>query len=596
MHDAAVVLQREADVRMRERDAAERLVAVTPLGRLGPQELPTRRRVEVELADRHRRACRERRRRGHAGDAAVDLDPPRVRPPRRARSERKPRDRADRRQRLAAEAERRDRRQVVGGRELRGRVPRDGERQLLALDARAVVGDADPLDAAARQIDVDLRRARIERVLEELLQRRRRPLDDLAGRDLVDELIGERADRHVSGAARGPARVHVVGQRVQRGKARIEIASDVGGGLRGGARGRRQLGRAGREPRLDQLMRHLDVALEADVPAVDDVGLVRIEGVAEHARRARGHRERVVVPLECREPRPAAEPCGLRGLVCRLHLDPADLVHRRTRHRRIERLGEELPAEAVAEHRDLLRDRRPQERADRRDPRQRIVDAHRTTHQRDAAVRSGLGGHARALVQRDHRRGETAAREPLGEVRGAFGRRKAEDGDRKHGVCWRRAQRLEWILSAGTSRLGAPRVMRAPRGPPMPALRSLPLVAARATFVAVPAPGDARAGVRHLVPSFKRPLASDAARPSRPGRPRRRGRHRRDGVGRGLRRYGLANDSIDLECALPSDNRRSVQASTPPEFSGKPQIVSPPSRIRNLMSSGGAGCPPSVVS
>ena len=77
---------------------------------------------------------------------------------------------------------------------------------------------------------------------------------------------------------------------------------------------------------------------------------------------------------------------------------------------------------------------------------------------------------------------------------------------------------------------------------------------------------------------------------------RRHGRHRRDGVGRGLGRYGLANDSTDLECALPSDNRRSVQASTPPEFNGKPQIVSPPSRIRKLMSSGGAGCPPSVVS
>ena len=74
-------------------------------------------------------------------------------------------------------------------------MPRHRERQLLALDAAAVVGDTDAADAAAGEIDVDLGRAGIERVLEQLLQCRGGPLDDLAGGDLVDQVIRERADR-----------------------------------------------------------------------------------------------------------------------------------------------------------------------------------------------------------------------------------------------------------------------------------------------------------------------------------------------------------------------------------------------------------------
>ena len=84
-------------------------------------------------------------------------------------------------------------------------MARDRERQVLALDAGAVVGDADALDAAAGEVDVDLRRARVERVLEQLLQRRRRPLDDLAGGDLVDQQVGQRADRAASVSAESPA-------------------------------------------------------------------------------------------------------------------------------------------------------------------------------------------------------------------------------------------------------------------------------------------------------------------------------------------------------------------------------------------------------
>ena len=197
VHHAAVVLQREPDVRVRERQAAEGLVAMPPFGAFRAQEFPPRRRVEVEFLHRHRRARRDRRGRRRAHAAAVDFDPPRVRGARRARGEREARHRGDRRQRLAAKAQRRDRLEVVRGRELRRRVPLDREAQVLAADAVAVVGHADAPDAAALEVDVDLRRARVERVLEQFLQRRRRALDDLARGDLVDEVVGQRSNsRH----------------------------------------------------------------------------------------------------------------------------------------------------------------------------------------------------------------------------------------------------------------------------------------------------------------------------------------------------------------------------------------------------------------
>ncbi len=203
VHHPAVVLQREPDVRVRERQAAERLVAVTPFGAFGAQEFPSRRRVEVELLHRHRRACGNRRGRRHADIAAVDLDPPRVGGAGRARGEREARHRGDRRQRLAAKAQRGDRLEVVRGRELRGRVPLDREQQVLADDALAVVGDADAADAAALEVDVDLCGTRVERVLQQFLQRRRRAFDDLARGDLVDQVVGQRSDvRHGVGAAR----------------------------------------------------------------------------------------------------------------------------------------------------------------------------------------------------------------------------------------------------------------------------------------------------------------------------------------------------------------------------------------------------------
>ena len=72
----------------------------------------------------------------------------------------------------------------------------DGQPQLGRRHPAAVVGDRHEVDTAILELDRDPRRSRIDRVLDQLLQRRRGPFDDLAGGDLIDQLVGQAADRH----------------------------------------------------------------------------------------------------------------------------------------------------------------------------------------------------------------------------------------------------------------------------------------------------------------------------------------------------------------------------------------------------------------
>ena len=287
--------------------------------------------------------------------AALDLDPPRVRLARRARREREARHRRDRRQRLAAEAERRDRLEVRHRRDLRRRVARDRERQVLALDAGAVVGDADALDAAAGEIDVDLRRARVERVLEQLLQRRRRPLDHLAGGDLVDQQVGQRADRAGISALQPlrPARVDAVGHRAAAPRARASRSLCMSAALcRCALDARRQLAGARSAPRLDQLARHLDVALEADVPVVDHEGLVRARRrwSARAWPSAAGRTRRSATGTSRSAAGRRTTRAARRGRRRRRASQPIS-GSARARHARAQRLRHQLPAEAVPDHR-----------------------------------------------------------------------------------------------------------------------------------------------------------------------------------------------------------------------------------------------------
>jgi len=101
------------------------------------------------------------------------------------------------------EAQRVDRRQVLGRGQLAGRVRGQRQLQLLFGDAAAVVGDADQLDPALFNNDVDPRRPRVDAVLDQLFHHRRRPLDHLARGDLVHKVGFEAGDGHGAGVFRG---------------------------------------------------------------------------------------------------------------------------------------------------------------------------------------------------------------------------------------------------------------------------------------------------------------------------------------------------------------------------------------------------------
>ena len=81
--------------------------------------------------------------------------------------------------------------EIVGRVELAGGVAGEGQRQIVASDAAAVVDDADQLDAALLDVDVDARAAGIDGVFEQFLDDAGRPFDDLAGGDLGDDGIGK---------------------------------------------------------------------------------------------------------------------------------------------------------------------------------------------------------------------------------------------------------------------------------------------------------------------------------------------------------------------------------------------------------------------
>ena len=186
--------------RRREALARHQLHDVAELGRDALQELAPRRHRREELADGDRRALR-RSGLAHVDDrAAFGANGGRDVRTARPRHELDRRDRGDARQRLAAEAEGRDACQIGGVADLARRVAGERENGVASTHALAVVAHPDRAQAAFLELDDDAPRAGVERVLEELFHDRRRPLDDLAGRDLDRERLRQHAN--ASGAAR----------------------------------------------------------------------------------------------------------------------------------------------------------------------------------------------------------------------------------------------------------------------------------------------------------------------------------------------------------------------------------------------------------
>ena len=112
----------------------------------------------------------------------------------RAGLEQQPRDGSDGGQRLAAKSERGDREQIFYVAQLAGGVALEGQQRVVAQHAVAVVGDADQAAAACVHFHANLRRARVERVLQQLFYDRGGALHHLSGRDFIRDGVGENAD------------------------------------------------------------------------------------------------------------------------------------------------------------------------------------------------------------------------------------------------------------------------------------------------------------------------------------------------------------------------------------------------------------------
>ncbi len=155
--------KRAMHVRVGQRNARERLADVPHLGLRRAQELPPHGRIVEQLPDFDRgahRAATGRDRRGMSAGhfelrAGIELA--------RAAAHRQAAHFGDRRQRLAAKAQRMDAKQIVGVAYLAGGVAGHGQRQLLGGNAAAVVADAHQLQPALLHRHVDPRGAGIDR-------------------------------------------------------------------------------------------------------------------------------------------------------------------------------------------------------------------------------------------------------------------------------------------------------------------------------------------------------------------------------------------------------------------------------------------------
>ncbi len=188
-------LSQKPQIRVRDREQAQDLGHVPGFRGVRPEELASRRHLCEEVAGLDRGSPRVA---GvpHVDEAAVlDLDLGAGDSTFLAGLEHEVGHARDRGQGLAPKAAGGERVEVRELPQLRGRVALGRELGVGARHALAVVGHADEALASAFDLDPDLSRLGVERVLDQLLHHRSRPLDHLPGRDLVDEVVREPLDR-----------------------------------------------------------------------------------------------------------------------------------------------------------------------------------------------------------------------------------------------------------------------------------------------------------------------------------------------------------------------------------------------------------------
>ena len=157
---AAIMVEREADVAARHREALHGIEAGRIFGTRAAQELAARGHLVEQALDPDASAGRKRSRPLPRRLPVIHLDSPAVRPASPA-FERQPRDACDRWQGLAPEAEARNLIDRLA-RQLGGRVPLERQAHLVRRHSGPVVGHFDQLQPARAQPDGDLIRAGVE--------------------------------------------------------------------------------------------------------------------------------------------------------------------------------------------------------------------------------------------------------------------------------------------------------------------------------------------------------------------------------------------------------------------------------------------------
>ena len=171
---------------MRQCHPDEHVDDVSSLGRVRLQKRAPDRRVEEQVADLEDRAGRTAARADRGRLAAFDRDLGALGRIGLARLTAQLRHLGDRGQRLAPEPQRGDPEQVLGLGKLARRMGLERQRQVFRGHPLPAIGHPDQILPPPLHRHVDPPRTRVDRVLQQFLHHARRPLDHLAGRNLVD--------------------------------------------------------------------------------------------------------------------------------------------------------------------------------------------------------------------------------------------------------------------------------------------------------------------------------------------------------------------------------------------------------------------------
>ncbi len=186
-----VMFDRETDVGPRHCEPLDHVETRSELAAGRAQELAARGHALEQSLDAHPRPWRNRGGAFRYDHTVIDHARPALAPAQPA-LKRHPRDAGDRRQRLAAKAERADVFDRLVGKLRRG-VPLERERHVGGRHPTAVVGHFDQVGAPARQPHRYPRSPCIDRVFDQFLQRAGGPFDHFTGSDTIDEMFGQAA-------------------------------------------------------------------------------------------------------------------------------------------------------------------------------------------------------------------------------------------------------------------------------------------------------------------------------------------------------------------------------------------------------------------